>query len=58
VVTSAFDRYLASFTPVADIVAFLVPLLASSGDFRLLLLCLQNSSLDGGAVRAVLAVSL
>jgi hypothetical protein len=56
--TSAFDRCLGSFTPMTDVAGFLFLLLTSSEGFRFRLLCSLNSPLDGGAVRAVLTVSL
>jgi hypothetical protein len=55
--TSVFDCNWDSLTPVVDVVDFLAPLSASSVGFRFRLLCLRNSSMDGGAVIVVLAVS-
>lgn len=55
--TSSFYRNCGPFTLVVDIAGFLAVLLASSGGVRFRLLCLSNSSLDGGAVAVILAVS-
>jgi hypothetical protein len=55
--TLGFDCNWGSFTPVADVAGFLALLSELSESFRFRLLCLWNSSLDGGAVIVVLALS-
>jgi hypothetical protein len=52
-----FRRSWGSLTPAVDVVGILVLLSASPVGFRFRLLCSRNSSLDGGAVIMILAVS-